>query len=433
MTAEPDVDEHEALLEFLYACPVGLIEIDGNGTVGIMNAHAMKHLLPLAPDGDVGDLFGTMEGCAPELRNLWQGFSAKRGMVCDGHRVSVDLGAGRGGREPLVLALTVVKLSAERGLVTITDVSQQVAHERRLRQAETWFASLIGDVNDYAVLALAPDGTVASVNASFTRQTGHLCDEVAGQPLDRVLADAARPGALCLSDQLCVAERDGWCLDESWQVRLDGTRYWCQRLFAAQVGDDGRTVTGYSVVLRDVARQGGGDTTELQRLLTCDHLTGAANRGQFRRVLEREHGRWQASGASPSLLLIDIDHFKKVNDTHGHPAGDAVLRQFADACRAKLRATDLFARIGGEEFAALLPATSADEAARVAEKLRRTAATLEVEGGHAPIRITASVGFAAMGEAGSTDALMALADQRLYQAKRGGRDRACGPELLQLA
>ena len=428
-----DSPEQQDLLDFLYACPVGLIEIDRAGTIGLANGHAMKLLMPLAGVQAMTNLFDVLAGCAPELRNMWEAFVPSHGTVCDGHRVAVDLGEPRTGLDPRVLALTLVKLREDRGVLTLGDISVQVAQEKRLKHAETWFASLIDEVNAYATLTLTPSGIIESVNAAFTRQTGRDRLDVTGKPLDLVLADEVGSGALRLADQLRIAERDGWCLDERWQERSGGARYWCQRLFAARRDDQDERLLGFSVVLRDVARKG-ADTGELRRLLTRDHLTGAANRAYFRQILEREQGRWRDDHTPLALLLLDLDHFKSINDAHGHPAGDLVLRQVAGACTAELRAGDLFARIGGEEFAALLPETSLHDAVAVAEKLRRTVTEMVVECPTQSIRVSASLGCASLSEVGgSADALIALADRRLYEAKRAGRNRVCGAEALATA
>ena len=437
MTAAAGPDEtadQQDLLEFLYACPVGLIEIDRAGEIVMVNAHAMKLLLPLAAVQAMGNLFDALAGCAPELRNMWESFAHSHGTVCEGHRIAVDLGEARAGSDPRVLALTLVKLRDDRGVLTLGDVSMQVAQEKRLKQAETWFASLIDEVNGYAALSIAPDGMIQSVNAAFTRQTGHDHQNVAGKPLNVVMVDDEDgPGSFRLSDQLHVAERDGWCLDERWQGRKDGSRYWCQRLFAARMDHDDERLVGFSVVLRDVARQG-ADTAELRRLLTRDHLTGAANRAYFRQILEREQSRWRTDHSPLALLLLDLDHFKSVNDVYGHPAGDLVLRQVVHLCTAQLRSGDLFARIGGEEFAALLPDTALQDAIAVAEKLRRAVAEMVVTSPVGPIGASVSLGCASLTEAGgSAEALIALADERLYRAKRAGRNRVCGPEALATA
>ncbi|RYF11585.1 MAG: diguanylate cyclase, partial [Oxalobacteraceae bacterium] len=152
MTSELEA-ENAALLQFLYACPAGLIEFSASGGIGMVNPAAMNLLLPIAGRPFVTNLFEVMERCAPELRNMIHRFEAVQGAICDGHRIVT----GRGDRS-LVLACSIVKLTEERYIATLTDVSEQVARERRLKQAEAWFASLLDGVDDVAVLSLDANG-----------------------------------------------------------------------------------------------------------------------------------------------------------------------------------------------------------------------------------------------------------------------------------
>ncbi|QXQ07830.1 diguanylate cyclase [Sphingosinicellaceae bacterium] len=415
--------DHKQLLEFLYACPIGLVEFDADGTVAMINPNAMKHLLPLAGARDPSNLFVMLEGCAPELRNLFESYPRNSGTICDGHRIAVDIGPGRGGKDPKVLACTLLKLAPDRAIATFTDITVQVAQERRLKQAETWFASLINVVNDYAVLSITTEGVVLSVNEAFTRQTGFPVDQVIGKPLETILNGDPASGSPCLSSRLRLAERDGWYLDESWQVRTTGERYWSQCLFAARPGDQGEAVGGYFVVLRDVVRDT-SETSDLRRVLWFDHLTGAANRTYFLQQFEREQRRWRDDRQPLSLVLLDIDHFKSVNDAYGHPTGDIVLKQLTQACNALLRPSDVFARLGGEEFAALLPNTPMSEAVVIADRLREAVASMAFIVDAAPLSITASFGCAtATQECSTVEGLIALADAQLYAAKHAGRNR----------
>lgn len=411
------VSEEEKLLEFLYAAPVGLVEIDAVGNIAMINPHAMKHLLPLAGTRDAGNLFSMLEDCAPELRNMFDDFLPDRGTICDGHRIAVDLHR-RDGADLKVLACTLVKLDAHRAMASISDISLQVAQEQRLKQAETWFASLLNDVNDYAVLSITSDGTVDSVTASWQRQTGYARETLLGCQLKRTLPIPAGGGQLGMREQLRLAARDGWYLDESWHSRSDGTRYWCQRLLAARSAANGE-LTGFTVVLRDVARQEHA-ADDLRRLLTQDHLTGAANRAHFQQQLDRAQRDWQDRGEPLSLLMLDIDHFKRVNDVNGHPAGDRVLSHFANTLSAALRPTDLLARLGGEEFAILLPATSLKDAVAMAERLRILVAEMRVETANGDVTVTVSLGCAT---AAVDDDLLEAADRALYAAKHAGRNR----------
>ena len=418
----------EQLLEFLYACPVGLLECDAAGEIGMMNPHAMQHLLPLAGPRDAGNLFSALEQHAPELRSIIAAFAPATGRVCDGHRIFVELGAGRRCAPPKVLACTIVKLGPERLMVTLTDISQQVVQEQRLRQADTWFATLLDGINDYAALTILPNGRIVAGDAGFTRQTGYDVTDVVGRDLGDVLRTDVSGGDLRLSEQMIIAERDGWHLQEGWQQRADGERYWCQRLVVARSESNDPVPTGFSVVLRDVPRREAA-AEDLRRLLTRDHLTGAANRRHFGQAMEREQTVWRDLRHSLSLIVLDLDHFKTVNDTHGHPAGDIVLRRVAEVCAALLPPRGIFARLGGEEFGALLPRYDRDQAIGLAEELRAAVAAIAVEIPGGTLRLTASLGCATLDEAeGSIDAMIALADERLYAAKRAGRNQVFHPQ-----
>jgi len=165
--------------------------------------------------------------------------------------------------------------------------------------------------------------------------------------------------------------------------------------------------------------------SELKALSSRDGLTGLLNRRTFEETLEREHERVRRYGHPLSLLMIDLDHFKSVNDTYGHRGGDMVLRSFAAVGTSVLRETDLLYRYGGEEFVALLPDTPApgalDAACRVVSAVAGTPASV----GSLAIRVTCSVGAACLDfESEPGYDIVAHADKALYEAKRSGRNRA---------
>ena len=166
---------------------------------------------------------------------------------------------------------------------------------------------------------------------------------------------------------------------------------------------------------------------QLEELATTDPLTGALNRRGFTRVAGREVELARRTGASVALLAIDVDHFKPVNDEHGHAVGDAVLRCVADNCRARLRGTDVVARSGGDELVALLIGAGLETARAVADEIRAAVAHDRVcVGPPEVLAVSVSIGVAAReGAAVDLDELFAAADRALYAAKRAGRDRVC--------
>jgi diguanylate cyclase (GGDEF)-like protein len=165
---------------------------------------------------------------------------------------------------------------------------------------------------------------------------------------------------------------------------------------------------------------------EVYQLATHDALTELYNRRHFTELAEKELARAQRHGRPLVLAILDLDHFKPVNDRFGHVAGDAVLRQFSEVLRAHVRADDIAARIGGEEFAVLLPETGLDQALPFAERLREAVAAADFRPGGEPQRITVSIGLATMGPQRETRSeLMRAADAALYRAKDSGRNRVC--------
>lgn len=159
-----------------------------------------------------------------------------------------------------------------------------------------------------------------------------------------------------------------------------------------------------------------------------DHLTGLANRRRFERQLEREVGRVLRFGHPFCLLMVDIDNFKKLNDTFGHDAGDDAIRRISRVLREGTRGIDLAARIGGEEFAVLLVETGQSAGAEVAERLRVAIKALKTPAGDG---ITASFGVAECPtDAQTASGILKAADVALYEAKRNGRDRVVTMEPL---
>jgi diguanylate cyclase (GGDEF)-like protein len=162
---------------------------------------------------------------------------------------------------------------------------------------------------------------------------------------------------------------------------------------------------------------------EIYQLATVDPLTDLYNRRQFLELLEKELARAANHRRPLALLIIDIDHFKAINDRYGHPAGDGVLKRVARTVSAHAREEFIIARIGGEEFAAVLPEHTVEEAAEFAERLRQAIADHDMSKDGGPKRVTVSIGAAEWlaGMMGSSDLLRA-ADEQLYRAKQEGRN-----------
>jgi two-component system, cell cycle response regulator len=183
----------------------------------------------------------------------------------------------------------------------------------------------------------------------------------------------------------------------------------------------GATVIAATIVVR---------ARELRLLSTRDRFTGLLNRAVFNEQLEREAAFARREDGHFAVAMIDIDHFKRFNDTYGHAGGDEALRMVANTLRESCRATDVVARYGGEEFALILPGVMSGRATDLLERIRRVLAVkpIRLPNRAKPVSLTVSIGVAIFPEDGKTPAeVLRRADQRLYQAKAEGRDRVTGP------
>lgn len=211
---------------------------------------------------------------------------------------------------------------------------------------------------------------------------------------------------------------------EAWQLefRLDlaGGIRWLEGRAEPQRRRDGDTL--WDGLLVDITERKRVEQ-QVRRLVGTDMLTGALNRRAFFEQGTAAQARALRHDEPLPLAMLDIDHFKALNDTHGHGAGDLALQAFAAACRECLRPYDLFARIGGEEFAVLLVDTTPDEARTILERLRQAVGAIELEVDEATLRFTVSLGLTTLAPGGSLEGALAEADRALYRAKHEGRNR----------
>jgi len=430
-------EDDEALTQFLYLAPVGLAQVSMSGEIQMLNALSSQLLMPLSRDGGLENLFTALEGVAPELRQLTKTFPLPHGRICDSLCVQINVGPG-GFSDPQILSLTLLKLDEHRLMAVLSDITLQMKRERLLRQSEAWFKAILTGVTDYALVSLDRVGRVDGWNTSIGRLTGFAEAEVLGRPYSIFFPDDATTEERLL-DRLHEADASGWSLDEGWRVRADGTRFWgstaivplidrprgvaeAERVF--EFPDDAQ----YCMVMRDITERRA--ESEKYRLdMFCDHLTRIANRRTFFDAGALEIERYKRSPRSLSLLLFDVDDFKRVNDIFGHAGGDAVLRHLATTLASTFRQVDVVARLGGDEFAVLLPSTELSHAVVFAERLRRVIEAEGVEVDGQIIHYTVSGGIASMDQSmKGLDALMKRADDALYAAKAGGRNRLeCWP------
>jgi diguanylate cyclase (GGDEF)-like protein/PAS domain S-box-containing protein len=289
----------------------------------------------------------------------------------------------------------------------LLDVTEQKASEDALRESEERFRLLVERLAD-AVFITDPDGSIQHANEAACHQTGYTLDELTQLNILRDLA--AGSFGIDADAALTTIQRGQVVRFEERKRRKDGTLYWTEcALSQMEVGGQPMVLS----VNRDVTPRKESEA-RLQYLSTHDPLTGAYNRGYF----EEEMARLSRGRRFPvSVLMADVNGLKGVNDTEGHAAGDQVLRCTCEVLKQGVRAEDVVARIGGDEFAVLLPETDETAAVTVVARIRKgTDAHNTLPSPHRPICM--AIGAATVSPQEPLDAALRLADDRMYKNKR---------------
>ena len=304
------------------------------------------------------------------------------------------------------------------GIAKITrDLTEQRERERKAQEQERNFRLLVQGVTDYAIYMLSPTGIVTNWNPGAERAKGYRADEIVGQHFSQFYgADDQQRG---LPERaLAIALKDGKFEGEGWRLRKDGSRFWAHVVIDT-IRDEQGELVGFAKITRDVTEKKRVED-QVSHLANHDALTSLLNRAAFHKVVERslDHGK------DCALLYLDLDRFKPINDTLGHPVGDKVLQVVGDRIKAELRTTDVSGRLGGDEFAVLLVDCVNQSAATLAidRVMRAIERPMTIDG--ITVTVGVSVGIAATtADSCTTETLLRNADLALYAAKKEERGK----------
>jgi diguanylate cyclase (GGDEF)-like protein/PAS domain S-box-containing protein len=304
----------------------------------------------------------------------------------------------------------------------ILGVTRDVTERRQFQLRAKQFEAIVQSSED-AIIGRTLDGIVTSWNPAAESIFGYTAEEMIGKPMLKLFPSDRQDEEEILLER--IWQGDVVAHFETTRVRKDGTTIDISASLSPILDNQG-AVIGASKIARYITAHKAAEK-ELERLAQVDVLTGLANRRHFMALAEQELLRTARYGGQLSVLMMDIDFFKNVNDTYGHRTGDRVIQQLGMLCREALREIDVIGRIGGEEFAVVLPQTGSQSAIDMAERLRETIASAEVslENGM-PLHFTISIGVATLvGTETNLDTLLGYADKFLYAAKHNGRNRVC--------
>ncbi len=307
-------------------------------------------------------------------------------------------------------------------LLVVHDITQRKQAEKEMLQANVLLRTLSVAIEQSPVTTVITDlaGNIVFVNPKFTETTGYTAEEAIGQ----------NPRILKSENKTSLEYKELWdtlVSGQSWHgvfhnKKKSGELFWESAVISPVKNEQG-AITHFLAVKEDITeRKRLQEELELQA--TVDELTGVSNRRNFLKQAMSELKRAIRLKRPLAIVLIDIDYFKNINDHYGHAAGDLALIEFVKICQSNIREIDLFARIGGDEFALLLPESGCELAYTVTERIRRAVCTQAIDLNGSPVTITISSGIAVLTDEEETfDSLLSQADQALYAAKEAGRNQ----------
>lgn len=308
-------------------------------------------------------------------------------------------------------------------LESFVDISDLKNAEASVHRSEAKFRSLFESSRD-AVMILDQDGWFVDCNKAALEMFGYRsAEELLGHHPSDISPSAQPSGAeslLLAINYMQEALDKGSCYFEWTHKRLNGEEFPAE-IMLSKVEVEGKEML--QALLRDITQRKALED-ELKLLASTDPLTGANNRRSFLKRGQYELLRSKRYNYAFSVIIMDIDHFKAVNDTFGHHMGDKVLQSLISHSNNTLRETDMLGRLGGEEFAAILPETDIESAVEVGDRLRQAFQKIRIQSDKGPIRFTVSFGVAMLEkEADTLTTIMNRADAALYKAKETGRNR----------
>ena len=310
-----------------------------------------------------------------------------------------------------------IQLNGKAAVVgTILDITERKQMEEKLKESEKRFRSLFEESRD-AIISTDKKGNLLLVNPAGMTLFGLINAELASINFRELYVDREMVRRFT-----AAIRKKGHIRDFGVQLRgKDGKIMDCLMTVITKQSHDG-TLMGYEGIIRDVTPYKKMEE-ELRRLATIDSLTGINNRRNFLDLAQREISRSSRYDRPFSMVMLDIDHFKKVNDTYGHSVGDKVLLEFCAVCLKQIRENDIMGRLGGEEFAIALVECDTEMAAIVAERIRQAVASHVVSSGGEEIRFTVSIGVTSMWQGCDLSSILERADNAMYRAKENGRNQ----------
>ncbi len=312
-------------------------------------------------------------------------------------------------------------------IISVEDITERKRTEDALKRSETRFRQLIEFAPD-GIVVVNEQHEIIMVNDRTRQLTGYSRGELLSQPIEKLVPEEISAMHVGWRNEYEQGLRpNAHKRGESSELfcrRRDGSTFPADISVSPLAGDEGPMVFA---IIRDITERKKFEEI-LRKLSTTDGLTGLANRRSFDEAIKLEWRRALRAGTSIALIMVDIDNFKELNDTYGHPAGDECLRIVSRVLKSMIsRAGDLAARYGGDELVILLPTTNINEARKIAEEIRSAVERTKIlpYGSDTGFFATLSIGIGAVvpDQGASVEGLLAMADGALYRAKQSGRNR----------
>ena len=307
---------------------------------------------------------------------------------------------------------TIYYKGSYAGLGTLLDITDILYTQSRLKQLAQAMEQM-----DEMVRITDKEGYITYVNEALTRHTGYKKSELIGNT-NLLFKSGEHDEAFYKKMYVAIDKKQSYQATFI-NAKKNGDRYFEDQIITPILNEESEEIEYFVSTSKDIT-QHVKMQEEMKALATLDTLTGINNRYSLNKEIDSEIRRVKRYGGAFSLMMFDIDFFKKVNDTYGHDVGDSVLKEFSDIVSKSIRDTDSFGRWGGEEFILLAPNENLDGAMALAEKIRKSVSIFEFKGAK---HISISIGLTLCNSSANKEKLLKKVDEALYEAKDAGRDR----------